>query len=152
MLLAIIGESCTGKSTLADRLNMNRKAKIFSGKDYLRLSKNENEARSIFEEQLQEAAKGNENIIYVISEKEHLGFVKDIGIKVLLTADIEIIKERFSRRMNGRLPEPVAKMLEGKHGMFDDIECDYRLSMTDESAEHICEDLLNRIGFGGLLK
>ncbi|MBN2223032.1 MAG: hypothetical protein JW708_12580 [Vallitaleaceae bacterium] len=145
MLLAIIGESCTGKSTLADRIIKEWNAKIFSGKDYLRFSKNENEAKSIFIENLRQASKGEENIIYVISEKEHLDFVKDIGIRVLITADIEVIKERFSLRMNGRLPEPVAKMLEAKHGMFDQNEYDYKFSMTDESLEKVSEELLNKL-------
>ena len=39
MLIAIIGENCVGKSTLANQINEKRSATIYSGKDYLRLEK-----------------------------------------------------------------------------------------------------------------
>ena len=39
MLIGMIGESCTGKSTLADRLKAQLNAEVFTGKDYLRLAK-----------------------------------------------------------------------------------------------------------------
>ncbi len=41
MVTGIIGESCTGKSTLADKLKSLLCAEVYTGKDYLRLSKNE---------------------------------------------------------------------------------------------------------------
>ncbi len=145
MLVVIIGESCTGKSTLADRLSNRLEAKIFTGKDYLRLAKNEKEANVSFTEILKSASDNDMNIIYVISEREHLSFVEDIGFKVLVTAEIDTIKERFSRRMNGNLPDAVAMMLERKHGMFDDIHCNYRCTITDESIKQICNELLSKL-------
>lgn len=45
MLIIIFGESCTGKSTLADALKARTGAQVWSGKDYLRLAKSEGEAR-----------------------------------------------------------------------------------------------------------
>ena len=36
MLIAIIGENCVGKSTLASEINKKINARIYSGKDYLR--------------------------------------------------------------------------------------------------------------------
>lgn len=39
MVIALIGESCTGKSTLAGMLKEKLGALVFSGKDYLRLAK-----------------------------------------------------------------------------------------------------------------
>ncbi len=45
MLLTLIGESCVGKTTLANALKEAYGAQIFSGKDYLRLAKNEGEDR-----------------------------------------------------------------------------------------------------------
>ena len=44
MLIGLIGESCTGKTTLANKIKDSLGAEIYSGKDYLRLSKNENDA------------------------------------------------------------------------------------------------------------
>ena len=38
MLIAIFGESCTGKTTLADRIRATAGAKVYSGKDYLRFA------------------------------------------------------------------------------------------------------------------
>ena len=40
MLIAIIGENCVGKSTLANEITKRLDAKVYSGKDYLRLEKN----------------------------------------------------------------------------------------------------------------
>ena len=52
MLIAIIGENCVGKSTLANKINQKLNAKIFSGKDYLRLEKNPAMAEKSFKELL----------------------------------------------------------------------------------------------------
>ena len=37
------------------------------------------------------------------------------------------IKERFKERMRGNLPLPLEKMLEAKHGMYDDLPCQLKL-------------------------
>ena len=65
MVIAIFGESCTGKSTLAQVLATRVPCEVISGKDYLRLAKNENVAAALFRKKLQSALTG-ENIIYVI--------------------------------------------------------------------------------------
>ena len=41
MVIGIIGESCTGKSFLADQLKDVFHAQVYTGKDYLRLAGNE---------------------------------------------------------------------------------------------------------------
>lgn len=48
MDIGIIGESCTGKSTLADKLSALLDAEFYTGKDYLRLAKNEAIAKKLF--------------------------------------------------------------------------------------------------------
>lgn len=118
MLIGIIGESCTGKSMLADMLAERICCEIVTGKDYLRLAKDENIAKALFRKKLQAALTG-EHIIYVISEREHLALLPEGALRVLVTADLETIKVRFARRMHGNLPAPVASMLEKKHGCFD---------------------------------
>ena len=40
MVIGIFGESCTGKTTLANAIKEKLGGEVFSGKDYLRLSKN----------------------------------------------------------------------------------------------------------------
>jgi len=83
------------------------------------------------------------NIIYIISEKEHLALLPDRAIKVLVTADIETIKERFRIRMHGNLPGPVEQMLERKHGMFDNGEYDLRVNTDRDNPEEICAGIMN---------
>ena len=126
MVIAIIGENCVGKSTLANKLNDTQKAKIFSGKDYLRLEKNPSAAAETFKTMLKTAVTG-ENIIYLITEKEHLSLLPLGAFKIVLTGELEAIKERFKARMRGNLPLPVEKMLEARHGMYDNLECDLKL-------------------------
>ena len=126
MLIAIFGESCTGKSTLANALAQKLNAEIYTGKDYLRLAKNENIARVLFQKKLNAAVNG-ENIIYVIAEKEHLALLPEGAMRILVTADLELIKARFTERMHGNLPVPVAAMLERKHGCFDNESRDYHI-------------------------
>ena len=126
MLIAIIGENCVGKSTLANKLNEKINVKIYSGKDYLRLEKNPSMALEKFKTILKESVTGN-NIIYLITEKEHLNLLPEGTFKIVLTAELEVIKERFKERMRGNLPLPLGKMLEVKHGMYDNLECDIKL-------------------------
>ena len=118
MVIGIFGESCTGKSTLAEKIATSFPCEVFTGKDYLCLAKNENIAKVMFQKKLT-AAVSCENIIYVISEKEHLSLLPEGALRILVTADLELIKSRFAKRMRGNLPAPVAAMLEKKHGCFD---------------------------------
>ncbi len=137
MVIAIIGESCTGKSTLADMLAARLGAKIYSGKDYLRLAKGENEAKAAFLKLLEEAVDGD-HLIYVIAEREHLSLVPEKAVRVLVAAELDMIKERFARRMNGHLPPPVAQMLERKHGCFDDIPHSVKYRSGEDDPETVC--------------
>lgn len=118
MLIGIFGESCTGKSTLAEKLSSVFPCEVFTGKDYLRLAKNENIAKVMFQKKLAAAVTG-ENVIYVISETEQLSLLPEGAVRILVTADMELIKSRFAMRMHGNLPVPVAAVLERKHGCFD---------------------------------
>ncbi len=126
MLIAIIGENCVGKSTLANKLNEKLNALIYCGKDYLRLEKNPSSALEQFKTILNESMNGK-NIIYIITEKEHLSLLPKGTFTIVLTAELEVIKQRFKERMKGNLPLPVERMLEAKHGMYDDLECDLKL-------------------------
>lgn len=126
MVIAIFGEICTGKSTLAERIAAAFPCDIYTGKDYLRLAKSENIAKVMFRKKLAAAVRG-ENIIYVISEKEHLSLLPEGALRILVTADLELIETRFTQRMRGTLPAPVAAMLEKRHGCFDGEVHDYHV-------------------------
>ena len=140
MVIGIFGESCTGKSTLAAKLKEHINAQIYTGRDYLRLEKNEAAALQSFRTKLREAVNG-ENIIYVISEREHLPLLPDGSIRVLVTADLEVIKTRFAVRMHGDLPAPVAAMLEKKHGSFDMEPHDIHVISEQTDIDDVCRKI-----------
>ena len=140
MVYGIIGENCSGKSTLAEEIKKTIGAEIITGKDYLRMAKSESEAEMLFRKKLENAVNG-ESIIYVISEPEHLKLLPKDAIRVLVSADIDTIKERFKARMHGNLPAPVAQMLEKKHGIFDTGTYDYRFDSAHGDAAAFSEML-----------
>ncbi len=144
MVIGIFGESCTGKSTLAERIAAGLSCEVFTGKDYLRLAKNENIAKAMFGKKLTAAVTG-ENIIYVISEKEHLPLLPEGALRILVTADLELIKSRFARRMRGNLPAPVAAMLEKKHGCFDAEPYDIHVVSGETDLDAVVEQIKSRL-------
>lgn len=144
MVIGIFGESCVGKSTLADLLQKKTGAQVYTGKDYLRLAKNDAAAKRQFVKLLQEAT-SEEPVIYVISEKEHLALLPDTAVRVLVTADLEQIKTRFAARMHGTLPEPVARMLERKHGCFDEERHDIHVTSETDDLDAICDQIKNML-------
>ena len=139
MLIAIIGENCVGKSTLANKLNEKLQAKVYAGKDYLRLEKNPSVAQETFKRMLKEAVTGGD-LLYLITEKEHLSLLPEGAFRIVLTAQLDVIKERFKERMRGNLPLPLEKMLEAKHGIYDDLDCELKLD-----GNYVIEDVLNSI-------
>ena len=143
MVIGIFGESCTGKSTLAEKIAAGLSCEVFTGKDYLRLAKNENIAKILFQKKLA-AAVNSANIIYVISEKEHLSLLPEETIRILVTADLEVIKSRFTQRMHGVLPAPVAAMLEKKHGTFDMQPHDYHVISGVSDLEAVVAQIKTR--------
>lgn len=145
MVIGIIGESCTGKSTLAKALASRINAEVISGKDYIRMSKNESEAASLFRQKLAKAVHGN-SIIYVITEKDQLAFLPDQSVRIVITADLETIQERFAQRMHGNLPAPVKMMLERKHGCFDHEPCDLHLKSETLDIDQECNQILSLLG------
>ena len=137
MVIALFGDSCTGKSAIAATLAQTLSAEIFSGKDYLKLAKSESMAAALFKKKLC----GEEPIIYVISEKEQFSLLPEGCLRVLVTASLETIKERFAARMHGNLPAPVAAMLERKYGRFEAAEHDLRVDTDAVSAEEAADKI-----------
>ena len=140
MVIGIFGESCTGKSALAEKIAAGISCEVFTGKDYLRLAKNENIAKVMFQKKLAAAVSG-ENVLYVISEKEHLPMLPEGALRILVTADLELIKARFAQRMRGDLPAPVAAMLEKKHGCFDDVPHDFHVVSGETDPDSVIDQI-----------
>ena len=143
MVIGIIGESCAGKSTLANRLQAELGGTVVTGRDYLRLAKSEAEATTRFQRQLQDAVIG-ENLIFVISDPAQLALLPEGAVRILVTADLDTLLERFRRRMGSKLPEPVAQMLRRKHGQFDGGAYDYRYDGAAGDPAQICAALAAR--------
>ena len=144
MVIGIIGENCSGKSTLAEAIKNTIEAEIITGKDYLRMAKSESEAILLFKTKLNDALT-DKNIIYVISEKEHIRLLPDGAVRILVKADIDTIKVRFKERMHGNLPAPVEQMLERKHGMFDNEICDYQFDGVSGDLSEMCRTIQHRM-------
>ena len=143
MVIGIFGESCTGKSTQAEKIAACLPCEILTGKDYLRLAKNENIAKAMFQKKLAAAVNGD-NIIYVISEMEHLPLLPEGALRILMTADLELIKDRFAQRMRGNLPAPVAAMLEKKHGCFDAQPHDIHVISGETDIDSVVETVVGK--------
>ena len=92
---------------------MNKEILFYNYKNKFDLAKNENIAKKLFQKQL-DYTMCEQNIAYVISQKELLTLLQDKATRILVTADLDMIKERFAQRMNRELPVPVAAMLERK--------------------------------------
>ncbi|MGH4125161.1 MAG: hypothetical protein ACREV6_19770 [Clostridium sp.] len=118
MLYIFMGPSCSGKSSAAEELKKLINVQIYTGKDYLRIVKNEYEAWEIFNEKLKEASNNkdlnSQSIVYIISEKNDVSKIQSLenAVTIKFTASLEIIKSRFSKRMKGNIPKPVEKMIE----------------------------------------
>ncbi len=84
----------------------------------------------------------NGQIIYVISEKEHLSLLPEASFRVLVTADLAEIKERFSKRMHETLPAPVSAMLERRHGCFDSERYDVHVKSGETDLDEACQRIM----------
>ncbi len=139
MLYIFMGPSCTGKSTAADKIKELMEVEVFSGKDYMRMAKNENEAWKLFYDRISNAAShkelSKENIIYIITEKEQLNKINTIrGFKqIKFTASLDTIKSRFAQRMRGNLPQPLERMLEKQYAEWKSVTGDITIDTTENN-------------------
>ena len=144
MLYVFMGPSCSGKSSTAKELKKLTDVQIYTGKDYLRMAKNESRAWEIFEEKLKEASSNkdlnSQSIVYIISEKKDISKLKLIdAITINFTAGAEIIKSRFAQRMNGVLPKPVEDMIEKQLTEWKDINAKLHVDTSNNNAKDIAQ-------------
>jgi len=145
MVVCIFGENCTGKSAIADLLKERRGADVYNGKDYLRFAKSEPEAKKAFSAMLAGHAAGSGTVVYVVAEPDQLQLLPENSLRVLVTAELPVIKERFAARMGGKLPPPVEAMLERKHGAFDGFPHDLLVKTGERSAADACEQIVSML-------
>ena len=140
MVIGIIGENCSGKSRLAEAIQRSLGAELVSGRDWLRMAKSESSAAALFRKKL-EAAVSGDDIVYVIAEPSLLSLLPEGAVRILVSADLDTIKERFRARMRGNLPAPVERMLENRHGVFDGGDYDFVFDGAAWDASALCEAL-----------
>lgn len=148
MLLIFMGASCTGKSTAADSIGREKNLSIYTGKDYLRLSKNEIEASKKFNAMLHEASSSSgwsdKSLIYIVTDRNDAEklTLSEHAVSVHFTAEPALVKERFSRRMNGNLPKPIEVMLEKQLNSWENVHSDLSLDTTDLKPDEITEKII----------
>lgn len=146
MVIGLIGESCTGKSSIGQALKESLNAEIITGKDYLKMAKSRSEAEKKFSEYLIDMQGKPEIVVYVISETDSIGLLPDKAMSVHCKAPLDVIKERFAVRMHGNLPAPVATMLERKHGIFDKGKYDLEFDTSKSDLKTICTEIVEYCG------
>jgi len=147
MLFIFMGPSCTGKSSAANELKKLADVQIYTGKDYLRMAKNEQEAWKVFSEELKKAANNIDlkapSIVYIISEKNDVSKIEAIenAVTVKFTADLEVIKSRFAQRMKGNLPAPVEKMLEQQYTNWKDADAKLNIDTGTDTPDQAAKKI-----------
>jgi gluconate kinase len=148
MLLVFAGPSSTGKSSVAKEIKSRQgNWQVYSGKDYLRFSKNREEAWAKFREEITAAAGSTDkNVIYIITETEFVNDLANIkGVRFMkFVADHDTIKTRFASRTGGNLPQPLAAMLERQVAAWEQVKADYCIDTSAgasvaEIADKVCE-------------
>ena len=139
MVILLMGGNCTGKSSAAQALQARYGLQIYAGKDYLRLAKTESNAWAAFLALLraaQDAPLGAASVAYVVAEPELSARLMEIRTKrILFTAELSLVQQRFAQRMGGTLPAPVAAMLTAKAARWATVPCDVRIDTTTWTAE-----------------
>ena len=148
MVICLFGENCTGKSSVANELATRINAKCVTGKDYLRLAKSEADAKNAFIAFLAQHLLSDQTLIYIASEPDQLDLLPAGSFRVLVTAELSAIKQRFAARMGGKLPAPVEAMLERKHGMFDAFPHELHVHTNHTTAGDAAEEILDRVAKG----
>jgi adenylate kinase family enzyme len=139
MVLIFCGPSGSGKSTAARIIAQKINAKIYAGKDYLRLAKNENQAWNAFKALLITANEENSNVIYVLAEVEKINDVGTIpGAYIIrFMADLDVLQKRFLLRTKDVSPQIIARMIEIQVHQWQNIDAHYIVDTTSMSEKEI---------------
>ena len=149
MLLLLFGPPCSGKSTVAELLSRRTGASVWTGKDYLRLARSEDEAWQEFMRLAEEAAQnpqfGPGSIIFIATEPppKSSGFPTGPNTgRVRLIADLEVLQDRFAPRVNGWISPVITTMLEQLSVRARQEEADLEYDTGREESHRIAEALM----------
>ena len=138
MVVVFMGPICTGKSSVAELIREKTNIQVVTGKDYLRLASDEDEAWKLFLKKVKAAIHADphseESLIYILDDSERVYDL--IGIKgvrfVKFSATLDAIRDRYEARMQGELPGIVIKMLRSQLDSWDEIACDVNIDSSRE--------------------
>jgi adenylate kinase family enzyme len=150
MLLLFIGPSCSGKSSVAKKIAERTSCKVWSGKDYFRLAKNQDEAWKIFLNMLRDSSSdttlSDKSIIFLISNPIELrnDLLAISNLKsIKFNADISVLKQRLAKRINQEpLSPPLEKMIERQQNAFQTIPADKEFDTTTQEVDIIANNIL----------
>lgn len=99
MAIILVGASSTGKSAIARGLKDELGYKVYQGRDYLNLGRNEQDAWQQFTEMLGNSEKG---IIYVIGNIEKYKLLKEVpGTRIFkIYAPVAYMKDRLKIKLD----------------------------------------------------
>ena len=145
-----MGPSCSGKTSVAKKLAERTGCSIWSGKDYFRLAKNQDEAWKIFLSMLRDASNeavlDAKSIIYLIGNPTELrnDLLTIPNLKrIKFNADISVLKNRFAERIGQKpLSLPLDKMIERQQKAFQTISADKEFDTTNEEVDSIIDNIL----------
>jgi len=152
VVVVFMGPCCTGKSSVAELIREKTNIQVVTGKDYLRLSTNEDEAWELFLNKIETAIHANphsnDSIIYIMDDAERVEDLLRIrGVQcVKFSATIDAIKDRYEARMQGELPGVVVKMLNRQKEAWDMVECPIKIDSSQtrkllEMAQEVVDKL-----------
>ena len=142
MVIALMGESCTGKTAIVEELGKRVPIEKFAGKDYFRMAKSPSAAEETFKEYLKGKQDQKDIAVFSISELDELKFLPNNVLKIQCHAPLDVIIERFAKRIHGNMSPQVTAMLERKHGMFNEVEVDLSFDTTQYDVNFICDEIL----------
>jgi len=152
MVLVFMGPYCTGKSSVAELIREKTDIQIVTGKDYLRLSSNEDDAWRLFLDRIKsvtdEKLNSEKSIIYILDDAEKVSdFVDTEGIRLVkFSATLDAIKHRYEARMQGELPGVVVKMLNKQKDSWDQVLCDVDIdSSRQREIREMAQEVIDRI-------
>lgn len=150
MLLLLAGPAGSGKSTAAALLKPRLKAEVYSGKGYLRMAKNMDQAWKKFQGVLSQAVSGQRNVILILVGTSNLEKIRAAGpfCLVRFTAPQKALEERLTDRLCEELPPAVADMLKSQERKWSRIKADLVIDTGEKSPEQAAgeiEQLINKL-------
>lgn len=142
MLLLFAGPSGSGKSTAAALLKPKLKAEVYSGKGYLRIAKNMDEAWKKFQTILADSVAGKRNSILILVGTDNLEKFRAAGKfrLVRFTAPREVLESRFAGR-SGEITPQISKMIRDQEEKWMDVPCDLVVDTSQKTVEEVVKEI-----------